>query len=155
MIGVQIKIDDKATPCLERFMKKEVGKIIAKEVNKQLVEQMKSRVPYWKGNLMKSIQGYETKQGYNIHMNFYGPLLERGHFIPPVKIPYLWNWAFSKLGKRAWFFLAHQMKWGHRVLPGGYRGQLFIQPSIDYVLSNIDSTSINIINKALKESGFK
>lgn len=153
--GVEVRINDKATPALERFMNKQVGKLIAKEVNKQLVEQMKSLAPYWQGNLQKSIQGYQTKNGYSIKMYFYGPMFERGHFIPPGRINQVWNWAFSKLGGRAFYFLSHQIAFGHRVLPGGYMQQKFIQPSIDNVVSKLEPISVDIINKTLKESGFK
>jgi len=153
--GIEIRINDKATPALERFMNKKVGKIIAKEVNQQLVEQMKSLAPFWQGNLQKSIEGYQTRDGYNIRMNFYGLMFERGHFIPPGRIPLVWTWAWAKLSGNAHYFLSHQIAFGHRVLPGGYKQQLFIQPSIDYVVSKLEPISVDIVNKTLKESGFK
>jgi len=154
VIGIEVNIDtSKAVGSLDKFMKKEVGRLISKEVSQQLVEQMKSRVPFWNWNLYKSIQSRQTKEGYNIYMNFYGRFVEEGHRITTVN-PLLTHWAFAKISNPVAFFrmiyYSHKFGRDYKAHP-----HPFIQPSIDYVVKDLDTTSINIVNKTLKESGFK
>lgn len=151
--GIEIRINDKATPALERFMNKQVGKIISKEVAHQLVEQMKSMVPFWNWNLYNSIQSRPTKNGYNISMLFYGRFVETGHKIKSMN-PLLTHWAFAKIANPTAFF--RMIYYSHRMgMDYQAKAHPFIQPSIDYVVSNLEPISVNIVNKTLKESGFK
>ena len=111
---------------------------------------MKSFAPFWKGNLKKSIQGYKTRNGYVVHMNFYGRMVDEGHFIK-VAVPYLKSWGFAKLSNPQRFF--RMIYWSNKNgTPYRAKAQPFIQPAIDLVESNIDSISVDIINKTRKEA---
>lgn len=157
MIGISITVNTKnATNAIDKFISKNVGMRIAKEANRQLVENMKSLVPIWNSNLHDSIQGYQTKNGYVIRMNFYGRFVEKGHRITTVT-PLLRNWAYTAtepLRDPEGFLSAITFM---NKLGMSYKAKEhpFIQPSIDMLQANLDSTSINIVNKTLKESGFK
>ena len=159
VIGIEINIDaSKAMNSLDRFMKKEVGRLISKEVAHQLVEQMKSRVPFWRWNLYNSIQSRQTRDGYHIQMLQYGLWLEKGHKIN-VMTPLLSMWAFAKIADPVAFarMIYYRSHGSYKFPKSPYETHPhpFIQPSIDYVAKDLDTTSIKIINKALKESGFK
>ena len=144
-----ITIDSK--DCQKSFYKlskSDPARLVAKSIAQNLVQGMKSRVPVWKGNLMRSIQSRMTKDGYNIYMNFYGSFVERGHGPSPLN-RYMVNWAFSKLGSnRAFAALATLATIGAKPHP-------FVQPSIDSTMSNFNNIAGTEIKSVLKESGFK
>ena len=154
MIEVKLEVDSKnATNAIDRFMNKNVGMVLGNEISQQLVEEMKSLVPVWHGNLKKSIQSVKTNNGYYIKMNFYSRFLEEGHKIT-IATPTLKNWAFTKPIPKPDAFL-RMIYWSNALHTPYYaRPHEFIQPSIDKVMSGFDTTSIKVIRKTLKESGF-
>lgn len=150
MIAIEIKGAEELMRKFDKMRMKQPAKRVCKEIARDLVMNMKSLVPFWHGSLMKSIQSRETKDGYNIHMLFYGKFLETGHRIPAeTRIPLLVGWARQKLiWPEMWLKKVEKFGWWVRPQP-------FIQPSIDQTITNFDNIASYSITSALKESGFK
>ena len=151
MIAVEVKVsgvkelDEK----LGRFRGKKPGLRIAKEVADDMVVNMRSLVPYWHGNLQKSIKVVPHENGYSINMNFYGRFVESGTAPHTVSIN---NYLF-----RAWA-LSKGIPWESLRKGVALRGTLphpFIEPSVDASLYAFDRRAISVLNKTLKESGFR
>jgi len=140
---------------LANYKKKNSAREICRENAQDLVQMMKSIVPYWHGNLMKSIQSRQTIDGYNIHMNFYGRFLEEGHMIPKgATHPFLRLWAMEKLGEGLYGNWAG--RWLGIIKSRGWKvqAQPFIRPAVAAVTANLPYKSIKIVVKNLKECGF-
>ena len=117
------------------------------EVAKRLTDQLIMRVPVWRGNLKNSIRVKRIKRSaVGITMNFYGPLLEKGHRITRV-VPYLKVWAREKLpSPERWLKLVAQ--YGAYVSPERPEfGRPFIRPSIEFIAGQIDFIMIKNLRK--------
>jgi len=91
-------------------------------VAKKTVEYLRRNIQYyqliWRGLLLDSIKAWRIKRSaIGISTIFYGPLIERGHRIPPgVKLPTLIAWAKAKHPRPA-AFIAKVYREGHWVEP--------------------------------------
>jgi len=135
---------------IERFKRKNPADNVAKEIAQRLVEETKSTAPYWKGNLQKSIQSRQTKNGYNIWMNYYARGLEEGHTIQAGLQPLMLKWW-----SREKFGLELGQAFMTRLLFHSFTAKAhpFIQPSIDKVMKDFDNISFQVLNKTKKEVG--
>lgn len=146
MISIEIHGDKELLAKMKKLERANPAKAICKEMAQFLVFNLKSRVPFWTGNLMKSIQSRMTIDGYNIQMESYAEGLEFGH--GPVEVnPLIIAWAFEK--SRAPF------KAIETLVTVGAKKHPFIQPSIDAVMKELEPTSMSVLNRTLKESGFR
>jgi hypothetical protein len=135
----------------KRLDEKKPGLRICGELAKQMVQNMKSLAPYWSGTLMKSIQSRQTKEGYNIHMVEYGRYIDRGvapnRLYLPAYAPRFQLWT-----------AAHGFNWStmrRTVAMEGISAQPFIQPSVEGAMAVFDTTAVTVMNKTIKEAGFR
>lgn len=90
----------------------------------------------WRGLLLDSVRAYRIKRSaIGISTIFYGPMLERGHLIPPgKKIPTLVAWAREKLPSPE-IWLAKVYREGHEVKARPFISDSLI--SIKYIVPEI------------------
>lgn len=134
---------------LGKLRKIGLGRRVAKELAQRLVEETKSRAPYWRGDLMKSIQSRQTNVGYNITMLDYGAKLETGFQLTEVT-PILKEWAFDTENKleTPQSFLNVVATKGHYVQP-----RFFISGSINKIISDFDNIASFEVKNVIKEAG--
>ena len=149
MIAVEIRGATEVRQKLDRLMTSHLDRKVCKEIADELVSSMKTLVPFWHGFLQQSIRAKPVSDGYDIGMNFYGRFVEMGtaaHIVSD-KNYLLKAWAGSK--GINWNILKTI------IAKHGTKAHPFIQPSIDYVMANFDNMALRIVNKTIRESGFR